>query len=214
MCGFCFFLSAAIEDLQALYKLAVGFDGVVSVNVYAKPRKPVSWYKMTSDGSKSLLIKQNDKFELEGDLKGYNITGRGTLVIKDVSKSDDGKYEMRVQVVGSQIKKETEILVGSKWYYKESKQDWHQIQHGILSGYDIPMMRCAIWYHLHNLKNVTNTHGGVLLLGKPATLLKVTLLHGCFSRFLNCKWHQIVENTTYMSFYVLVCAEYRIIWTR
>lgn len=114
MCGFCFFLSAAIEDLQALYKLAVGFDGVVSVNVYAKPRKPVSWYKMTSDGSKSLLIKQNDKFELEGDLKGYNITGRGTLVIKDVSKSDDGKYEMRVQVVGSQIKKETEILVGSK----------------------------------------------------------------------------------------------------
>ena len=31
-----------------------------------------------------------------------------------------------------------------------------------------------------------NTHGGVLILVKlqPATLLKVTLLHGCFSRFL------------------------------
>ena len=27
-------------------------------------------------------------------------------------------------------------------------------------------------------KNVKSTHGGVLL--------KVTLLHGCFSRFLNC----------------------------
>ena len=39
-------------------------------------------------------------------------------------------------------------------------------------------MRCAIWYHLHNLKNVKDTHGG-------ATLLKVTLL-GFFSRFLNC----------------------------
>ena len=26
------------------------------------------------------------------------------------------------------------------------------------------VMRCAIWYHLHNLKNVKNTHGGVLLL--------------------------------------------------
>ena len=25
-------------------------------------------------------------------------------------------------------------------------------------------MRCAIWYNLHNLKNVENTHGGVLLL--------------------------------------------------
>ena len=39
-------------------------------------------------------------------------------------------------------------------------------------------MRCAIWYHLYNFKNVKNTHGGVLL--------KVTLLHGCFSRFSNC----------------------------
>ena len=27
-------------------------------------------------------------------------------------------------------------------------------------------MRCAIWYHLHNLKNVKNTHGGVLILVK------------------------------------------------
>ena len=44
---------------------------------------------------------------------------------------------------------------------------------------------CAIWYHLYNFKSVKNTHGGVLLL-VPVTLLKVTLLHGCFSRFLNC----------------------------
>ena len=25
-------------------------------------------------------------------------------------------------------------------------------------------MFCTIWYHLYNLKNVKNTHGGVLLL--------------------------------------------------
>ena len=31
------------------------------------------------------------------------------------------------------------------------------------------------------LKNMKNTHGEVLLL-----VLKVTLLHRCFSRFLNC----------------------------
>ena len=43
------------------------------------------------------------------------------------------------------------------------------------------VMRCAIWYHLDILKNVKNTHGGVLIL-----VLKLTLLHGCFSRFLNC----------------------------
>ena len=44
-------------------------------------------------------------------------------------------------------------------------------------------MLCAIWYHLYNLKNAKSTHGGVLILIK---LLRVTLLHGCFSRFLNC----------------------------
>ena len=55
------------------------------------------------------------------------------------------------------------------------------------------MVRYAIWYHLYNLKNVTNTHGGALLLTsllklalQPATLLKVALLHGCFLGFLNC----------------------------
>ena len=28
------------------------------------------------------------------------------------------------------------------------------------------VVHCAIWYHLYNLKNVKNTHGGVLLLVK------------------------------------------------
>ena len=28
------------------------------------------------------------------------------------------------------------------------------------------MVRCAIWYHLYNLKNVKNAHGGVLILIK------------------------------------------------
>ena len=108
---------------------------------------------MTSDGSNSLLIKQNDKFELEGDLKGYNIIGRGTLVIKDVSKLDAGKYEMRVQVVGSKIKKKTEIVVGSKWYCKESGQDWHRcIHHGILSGHYIPIYEPRIRDHMDKIK--------------------------------------------------------------
>ena len=48
---------------------------------------------------------------------------------------------------------------------------------------------CSIWYHLCNFKNVKNTHGGVSLLeelqAQPATLLKLTLLHECFSHFLN-----------------------------
>ena len=40
-------------------------------------------------------------------------------------------------------------------------------------------MLWAIWYHLYNLKNMKNT------LLKPATLLKVALLHECFEGFLH-----------------------------
>ena len=55
-------------------------------------------------------------------------------------------------------------------------------------------MRCSISYHLYILKNVKNTHGGVLILVKLLILvlvkllilLKLTLLHGCFSRFSYC----------------------------
>ena len=51
-------------------------------------------------------------------------------------------------------------------------------------------MRCAIWYHSCNLKNVKNTHGGVLLL--------VTVFHGCFLTFFKLyKWYQIAQNITY-----------------
>ena len=77
----------------------------------------------------------------------------------------------------------------------------------LFSGYCINYMKqlnitwiLCIFDTLHdfisfvNLKNVKNAHGGKLLLvklqdsafTKSNTLLKVTLLHGCFSRFLNC----------------------------
>ena len=75
-------------------------------------------------------------------------------------------------------------------------------------------MLCAIWYHLHNLKNVKNTHGGVLLLVqlqafKPATLLKVTLLHECFSRVLNCtNGTKLRQRTTYYHYYLVLCIRF------
>ena len=46
-------------------------------------------------------------------------------------------------------------------------------------------MRCAIWYHLYNLKNVENNHGGVLLLVKVF-----------FTFFKLNKWHQIAQRIT------------------
>ena len=56
-------------------------------------------------------------------------------------------------------------------------------------------MRCVIWYYLYNSKNVKNTHGGVLIL----TLIKLALLHGCFSRFLYCTNGTKTRNASQMS---------------
>ena len=52
------------------------------------------------------------------------------------------------------------------------------------------------------VKKRENTHTGVLLLVsyrlKPATLLKVTVLHGCFSSFLNWTNGTKLCKTSYM----------------
>ena len=52
---------------------------------------------------------------------------------------------------------------------------------------DSYVVRCTIWYHLYNLKNVKNTHGRVLI------LVKLTLLHGYFSRFLKQSMNEKME---------------------
>ena len=63
-------------------------------------------------------------------------------------------------------------------------------------------MPCKIFHHLCHLKNVKSTHGGLLLLAdfrlETATLLKVTLVHGCFSRFFKLyKWYKIAQSIIY-----------------
>ena len=47
---------------------------------------------------------------------------------------------------------------------------------------EIFVVRCVIWYHLYNLKNVKNTHWGVLILVKLY------------------KWYQIAQRITFISF--------------
>ena len=54
------------------------------------------------------------------------------------------------------------------------------------------MMRCAIWYHQHNLKNVKNTHGGALLLDKSNTLPFVFFTF--FTWYKQCQITQSVSN--------------------
>ena len=48
-------------------------------------------------------------------------------------------------------------------------------------------MLCAIRYHLHNLKNMNNTHRGVLLLVKACNFIKSNTPPLVFFTFLNCK---------------------------
>ena len=63
------------------------------------------------------------------------------------------------------------------------------------------VMRCTIWYHLHNLRNVKNTHGRVLLSEKLQAIIfnftKSKFLPGCFMFFKLNKWYQIVQRITF-----------------
>ena len=54
-------------------------------------------------------------------------------------------------------------------------------------------MRCAIWYHLYNFKNVRDTHGGVLILVK----LQASATCNLYKLY---KWHRIAQriNGSYM----------------
>ena len=65
------------------------------------------------------------------------------------------------------------------------------------------VVRCAIWYHLYNLKNVKNTHGGVLILVKlqavACNFTKINTPPWVFFTFLKLyKWCQIAQRTTYV----------------
>ena len=53
-------------------------------------------------------------------------------------------------------------------------------------------MRYAIWYHLYNLKNAKNTHGGVLI-AEACNFTKINTPPWVFFTFLKLyKWYQIV----------------------
>ena len=57
---------------------------------------------------------------------------------------------------------------------------------------------CAIWYHLYNLENVKNIHGGVSLLVKleasACNFTKCNTPPWVFFTFLKlCKWYQIAQ---------------------
>ena len=65
-------------------------------------------------------------------------------------------------------------------------------------------MRCTIWYYLYNLKNVKNTHEGVLILvklqAKACSFTKINTPPLVFFTFLKLyKWYQIAQRNTFMN---------------
>ena len=65
------------------------------------------------------------------------------------------------------------------------------------------VVRCAIWYHLYNLKNVKNTHGGVFLLVKlQASVCNFTKINTpswvFFTFFKLHKYYQIAQRITFI----------------
>ena len=61
-------------------------------------------------------------------------------------------------------------------------------------------MFCLTWYHLCNIKNVKNTHGGVFskVAGLACNFTKSNILPWVFFTFFKlCKWYQIAQHITY-----------------
>ena len=70
-------------------------------------------------------------------------------------------------------------------------------------------MRCAIWYHLCNLKNVKNTHGGVVILVKlQAEDCNFTKINTpplmFFTFFILYKWYQIAQRITIVNYWMIL----------
>ena len=69
-------------------------------------------------------------------------------------------------------------------------------------GFPSYVVRCAMWYHLHNLKNVKKTHGEVLILVKLQSsawnFTKINIPPWIFFTFFKlCKWYQIKQRPSY-----------------
>ena len=59
------------------------------------------------------------------------------------------------------------------------------------------LVRCTIWYHLYNFKNVNNTNEGVLILVKLQAFTKINTPPWVFFTFFKLyKWYQIAQRIT------------------
>ena len=113
-----------------------------------------------------------------------------------------------------------ELCLSTKFPHKEIRWNYgilrSENQRNSYSG--IFVVRCAIQYHMHNLKNVKNTHGGVLLLvklqAKACNSTKSNTPSWVFFTFFKlCEWHQIAQSTTFfIYFFPFSVTGYKLFW--
>ena len=98
------------------------------------------------------------------------------------------------------------VVSGGKIEYFLFSVQWQEIKNFCLDHHEMYIivflnhkyvLRCAIWYHSYNFKNVKNTHGGVLLL-QQLNFTKSNTPPWVFYTFLKLhKWYQITQSITY-----------------
>ena len=88
-------------------------------------------------------------------------------------------------------------------------KDWRKFR-SLELFYHSDVLRGLVY--LYNLKNVENTHGRVLFLVKlqasAYNLLKVKLLHECFSCFLNCANGTKLRNASHIHIHIYNLVKY------
>ena len=91
-------------------------------------------------------------------------------------------HEQNLNLNGSKFKK-INVFISNSFHQKKTKSNGISLHLDVKTECD--SLRDLV--PLVQFKNVKNTHGEVLLRVKYYfTLLKVTFIHGRFSRFLNC----------------------------
>ena len=98
--------------------------------------------------------------------------------------------------------------IGEKTYRLEFSEKLGDLPLSMLIS---DVMRCVIWYPFYNLKNLKNTHGGVLLLVLQTFGLQLTKSNTppwvSFTLIKLCRWYQIAQNITDVSTESCKCSE-------
>ena len=104
-----------ILDPVSPQRLALGFEGRIAVEVYAMPKRKITWsFAKTATDAKAIVAELGNDGKMIVGADKYEITSRGVLVIKKVSEGDGGSYQVSSKGDGAVEAKTIEVIVGCK----------------------------------------------------------------------------------------------------